>query len=459
MLMILALIYAGFVWLAFYKLKLMEFTRTRQIMVAGIGVIAILAIVFTIQRTSPMTSNLRVTSYVIPIGSRSGGRVTKVYVKWSQTVKTGDKLFEVDSDPYRYDVEALRGSLVDTQQKARQLAPNLDSARSAVIQRQKDLAVAQLAASQAEKDIAQAQTAIEQSEKNVEVARMAVKQREVDLSLSESTLERVQNSFEEGAGAAQDLDNAKAKRDVSQVALKQARDQQAVAELSLQQAVRTKEMAELGLNQALEKVTLSEQAIRQAKNQEEIAVLNLNSTVDGEHSTVAQVKANLADAEWKLKESIVYAPANGFIPDVQLKEGYIAGLNQPVLSLVSTDTWWVYGLFEQSRLGLVEPGDEVEMIFRFYPGRVFRGKVEHIIRAVGQGQLPSNGMVTPVTPSETDLQLFSVRVLLDEESRKALPLNLGATGEMVILTKHVTPFHIIGRIVLRMDMWKYYLGL
>ena len=91
MLLILALIYGGFVWLAFYKLKIMEFTPRRQIIVAGIGVIAILAIVFTIMRTSPMTSNLRVTSYVIPIGSRSGGRVTRVYVNASQMLKTGDK--------------------------------------------------------------------------------------------------------------------------------------------------------------------------------------------------------------------------------------------------------------------------------------------------------------------------------------------------------------------------------
>jgi len=459
MLLILALIYGGFVWLAFYKLKIMEFTPRRQIIVAGIGVIAILAIVFTIMRTSPMTSNLRVSSYVIPIGSRSGGRVTRVYVNASQMVKTGDKLFEVDSDPYRYDVEALKGALVDTRQKARQLTPNLDSARSALIQRQKDLAVARLAASQAEKDIAQAQSAIEQGEKNVEVARLSVKQREVDLALAQSTLARMQKSFDEGAVAAQDLDNAKAKRDVGQEALRQATDQQAVAELNLQQAVRNKEMTELSLKQSVEKVTLSDEAIRQAKNQQDIAELNVNSTIEGEHSSVVQVKANLAGAEWKLKESVVYAPANGFIPDVQLKEGYIAGLNQPVLSLVSTDDWWIYGLFEQSKLGLVESGDEVEMIFRFYPGRVFRGKVDYIIRAVGQGQLPVNGMVTPVTPSESDLQLFAVKVALDEESRKALPLNLGATGEMVIFTKHVRAFHIIGRIVLRMDMWKYYLGL
>ena len=209
----------------------------------------------------------------------------------------------------------------------------------------------------------------------------------------------------------------------------------------------------------MRRVTLAEQAIRQAKNQKEIAELNLSSTIGGEHSSIAQVKANLADAEWKMREAVVYAPANGFIPDVQLKEGFIAGLNQPVLSLVNTDDWWVYGLFEQSKLGLVEPGDEVEMVFRFYPGRVFTGKVENIIRAVGQGQLPVNGMVTPVTPSQTDLQLFAVKVALDEDSRRALPLNLGATGQMVILTRHMKSFHIIGRMMLRFNMWGYYLGL
>jgi multidrug resistance efflux pump len=348
---------------------------------------------------------------------------------------------------------------VDTEQKARQLNPTLDSADASVIQRQKDLAVAEIASSQTEKDIAQARDAVTQAEKNVEVARLSVKQREVDLTLAQSTLERIQKSFEEGAVSAQDLDSAKAKRDVSQDALKQATGQQAVAELSLQQAIRRKEMAELGLKQSREKTTLSAQAIRQARNQKSIAALNVNSTIDGEHSSVAQAKAKLADAEWKLKESTVYAPANGFIPEVQLKEGYIAGLNQPVLSLVSTDDWWVYGLFEQSRLGLVEPGDEVEMAFRFYPGRIFRGKVEHVIRAVGQGQLPINGMVNTITPSETDMQLFSVKIALDEESRKELPLNLGATGDMVILTKHVKALHVISRVMLRMSMWLYYLGL
>ena len=240
MLIMLALIGAVFYWLLFYKLKLLKRTRTSQIIVIAICTIVILAIWFTIQRTTPMTSNLRVTTYVIPLGSRSGGRVTKVYVQGSQNVKTGDKLFEVDSDPYRYDVESLKGALVDTQQKARQLTPTLDSARSGVIQRQKDLTVAELATSQAEKDVAQSQSAIEQSEKNVEVARTGVKQREVDLALARSTLERMQKSFEEGAVAAQDLDSAKAQRDVSQEALKQAADQQTVAELNLQQAVRKK---------------------------------------------------------------------------------------------------------------------------------------------------------------------------------------------------------------------------
>ena len=223
MLIILALIGALLYWLLFFKLKWLERTRTSQSVVVAIIVFVILAIWFTIQRTSPMTGNLRITTYVTPIGSRSGGRVTKVYVKGSQPVKTGDKLFEVDPDPYRYEVESLKGALVDARQKVQQLAPTLDSSRSALIQRQNDLAVAQWAASQAERTVAQAQSAIAQ--------------RKVDLVLAQSTVERMQTSFGEGAVSAQDLDSAKAKRDISQDTLKQATDQQAVAELGLKQAL------------------------------------------------------------------------------------------------------------------------------------------------------------------------------------------------------------------------------
>ena len=40
-----------------------------------------------------------------------------------------------------------------------------------------------------------------------------------------------------------------------------------------------------------------------------------------------------------------------------------------------------------------------------------------------------------------------------------LPLNLGATGDMAILTRHLKSFRIIGRMIVRMNMWMYYLGL
>ena len=53
MVLVLAAIYGGFVWLVFYKFKLMEFTRTRKIIVIAVGVISIMALLFTIQRTSP----------------------------------------------------------------------------------------------------------------------------------------------------------------------------------------------------------------------------------------------------------------------------------------------------------------------------------------------------------------------------------------------------------------------
>jgi len=119
---------------------------------------------------------------------------------------------------------------VDTRQKARQLTPNLDSARSALIQRQKDQAVAQLARGRPKGR----RPGPVRHRTGWKECRGCPFERETARGrprAAQSTLARMQKSFDEGAVAAQDLDSAKAKRDVSEEALKQAADQQAVAEL------------------------------------------------------------------------------------------------------------------------------------------------------------------------------------------------------------------------------------
>ena len=66
----------------------------------------------------------------------------------------------------------------------------------------------------------------------------------------------------------------------------------------------------------------------------------------------------------------------------------------------------------------VAPGQEVEVTFKFAPGRIYSGKVESILQAIATGQAQTSG--TAVMPKAIEAAPFVVRVKLDDaDSRKA----------------------------------------
>ena len=50
----------------------------------------------------------------------------------------------------------------------------------------------------------------------------------------------------------------------------------------------------------------------------------------------------------------------------------------------------------QNELHKVAPGDEAEFALKTYPGRIIKAKVDSVIWAQGQGQLPASGTL-PMT--------------------------------------------------------------
>ena len=109
---------------------------------------------------------------------------------------------------------------------------------------------------------------------------------------------------------------------------------------------------------------------------------------------------------------------------------------------------WVIALYKQNELRKVEPGNEAEIAMEMYPGRIIKCKVESIMWATAQGQLPIGGIVpdfgnTPVPPGR-----MGVRLLLDGND-KSLFLAAGARGQGAIYTEHGKPIHILRKVIIR----------
>ncbi len=179
----------------------------------------------------------------------------------------------------------------------------------------------------------------------------------------------------------------------------------------------------------------------------------LGARSGNEQADVAQVQAQLADARWKLNETVVYAPADGWVINLQLRPGSTVSqlpLN-PVMSFVEQDQI-ILALFGQNELHQVEPGNEAEIALATYPGRIIKAKVDSIIWAQGQGQLPLTGTLPQTGPTPLPEGRFAVKLELAEPN-KDLFLAAGARGTGAIYTKHLHMIHIIRKVILRVTAY------
>jgi multidrug resistance efflux pump len=94
----------------------------------------------------------------------------------------------------------------------------------------------------------------------------------------------------------------------------------------------------------------------------------------------------------------------------------------------------------------IEPGQDVEITFKFFPGQVFNGKVVAVLQSISGGQVMATG--TAVTTRQIATAPFAVRVKLDDD-KLAASLPAGTAGDAAIYTPHIKAAHIIRKVILR----------
>jgi len=161
---------------------------------------------------------------------------------------------------------------------------------------------------------------------------------------------------------------------------------------------------------------------------------------------LAQLEAQIAEARWELDQTTVYAPSDGRVVNLMLREGAftVPFPVRPAMTFVE-DEQWVIAFYEQNELRRVEDGNEAEIYLHTYPDRIIKCKVDSIIWASGQGQLPIAGMIPDekVGPNR-----FPVRLIPEDEE---IFLAAGARGGGAIYTDSGHMFHILRKVLLRIS--------
>jgi multidrug resistance efflux pump len=131
--------------------------------------------------------------------------------------------------------------------------------------------------------------------------------------------------------------------------------------------------------------------------------------VQQRQADVDKLKGQLLGAKYNFEQTVVVAPSDGYVTNVGLLKGArVADLPlSPVMAFISTTETVVGVQIQQIYTRYIEPGQEVEVTFKFFPGQVFAGKVVSVLAATSTGQVLTSG--TAVAPTQVTAAPFVVR--------------------------------------------------
>ncbi len=106
-------------------------------------------------------------------------------------------------------------------------------------------------------------------------------------------------------------------------------------------------------------------------------------------SQIEVAEENLRSAKLNLSYTRVHASVDGYISNINFQIGDQAVANSPIVALVDSNSFWVFGYFRESEIGHIGIGDPARVTLMAYPDQPLQGTVE----SVGWGIAPSDGNI------------------------------------------------------------------
>jgi multidrug resistance efflux pump len=200
--------------------------------------------------------------------------------------------------------------------------------------------------------------------------------------------------------------------------------------------------------------TVSAQLIA-AKAAQQSAKLALASEIGGVNTTVAQLQAQLDNANWELSQTTVRAPADGYVTLVAVTVGDRALQARSAMSFIIEDEITLVGMFSQNGFQAIKEGTAVEMVFENAPGRIYHAKVIGIPRGIGQGQIAASGTLARTTALGGATVFPAVISIPIEMSRDSL--RLGISGSATAFSEKAGVIGLLASILVWVSSYTAYL--
>jgi multidrug resistance efflux pump len=332
------------------------------LLLTGVAIALVFAFPSLLKRDTAFTASGTLEARNIEVGSRVGGRVTKLYAAEGDPVRKDQLLVAFD------DAE-LSAALLQARGRYAQAQANLTK---------------MIRGSRPE-EIAEARAVGASRQHAIERAEAAVARAYADRANAEQEFQRADRLFKEGVISREQRDAAERRLRVSQADSSAAEHAVTIANSEAQAAAAAQKLTESGFRP------------------EDIAAAR---------AEVERAEGELKQSEARYLEREVRSPADAVVEVLDLRPGDIVPPNAPVARLLEADQLFVVVFVPQSRIGKVYVGQAADIEVDAFPKEPFRGIVEQIRQQAEF--LPRNVQ----TKEEREHQVVGVKIRVENPERR-----------------------------------------
>lgn len=106
--------------------------------------------------------------------------------------------------------------------------------------------------------------------------------------------------------------------------------------------------------------------------------------------------AALDVARLNLERTTIRAPGQGFVGGLKIDTGTYVSAGQPAMTFIAFEDIWVEAYMTENQLSNMQNGDEVELAFDAFAGKIFEGKVKSVGAGVSTGKKADRGDLSTV---------------------------------------------------------------
>jgi multidrug resistance efflux pump len=334
----------------------------------------------------PWTRDGQVQADVVKIAPRVSGYLVQVAVTDNQSVRQGDLLFQIDPSAYQLAVDQAQVDLDQAREDVAALEAAVRAADAMVEQQEAAVTSAQSKIVEAQAGVESAAAQIKQAESGVTSARAMIAEVQAQLDEAQREAARAKRLADSKAGSVETAQAKAAAVKAYEAELNGANAGLAQAQAALDKAKAAKSESQAKLVTAQNGLVEAQAGVAAANADLDQAKANLGEPGEA-NVRIRSAKVQLEQAKLDLSWTSIYAPADGYVTNMDLLASTFVTPGTPFALFVDASSFRVDAYFQETKLKNIRPGDRVIITLMGHHRRPIEGEVESIGYAINPPNL------------------------------------------------------------------------